>query len=292
MKEIDWNLARAFALTADTGSLSAAARRLGLTQPTLSRQVAELETALGVTLFDRVGKRLVLTESGLTLLEHARAMSAAAEAMSLAAAGRAEDVRGRVSISATDAVSVYLLPDIVERLRRKAPQVTIVLIASNALSDLRRREADIAIRHVRPSEEELIGRLVCEMTAHLYASQDWITANGRPSTPSDLADTDVVGFEPVDRYAEQLRAIGIPIAAERFPIVSENAAVLWEMVRRGLGVSMMLREIADRTPGLVRLLPDLPGVKVPVWLVTHRELRTSARVRLVFDTLAEELGRL
>ncbi|MBV1695511.1 MAG: LysR family transcriptional regulator [Hyphomicrobiales bacterium] len=292
MKEIDWNLARAFVLTADSGSLSAAARRLGLTQPTLSRQVAELESSLGVTLFERVGKRLVLTESGLTLLEHARAMSAAAEAMALAAAGRAEDVRGRVSISATDAVSVYLLPDIVERLRRKAPQVTIVLVASNALSDLRRREADIAIRHVRPIEEELIGRLVGEMTAHLYASQDWITRNGQPTTPAELAETDIVGFEPVDRYAEQLRAIGIPITAERFPIVSENAVVLWEMVRRGLGVSMMLREIAERMPGLVRLLPDLPGVQVPVWLVTHRELRTSARVRLVFDTLAEELGRL
>lgn len=292
MKEIDWNLARAFVLTADSGSLSAAARRLGLTQPTLSRQVAELEASLGVTLFERVGKRLVLTESGLTLLDHARAMSSAAEAMALAAAGRAEDVRGRVSISATDAVSVYLLPDIVERLRRKAPQVTIVLVASNALSDLRRREADIAIRHVRPSEEELIGRLVGEMTAHLYASQDWITRHRHPTTPAELAETDIVGFEPVDRYAEQLRAIGIPITAERFPIVSENAVVLWEMVRRGLGVSMMLREIAERMPGLVRLLPEMPGVRVPVWLVTHRELRTSARVRLVFDTLAEELGRL
>lgn len=292
MKEIDWNLARAFVLTADSGSLSAAARRLGLTQPTLSRQVAELEASLGVTLFERVGKRLVLTESGLTLLDHARAMSSAAEAMALAAAGRAEDVRGRVSISATDAVSVYLLPDIVERLRRIAPQVTIVLVVSNALSDLRRREADIAIRHVRPSEEELIGRLVGEMTAHLYASQDWITRHGHPTTPAELAETDIVGFEPVDRYAEQLRAIGIPITAERFPIVSENAVVLWEMVRRGLGVSMMLREIAERMPGLVRLLPEMPGVRVPVWLVTHRELRTSARVRLVFDTLAEELGRL
>lgn len=292
MKEIDWNLARAFVLTADSGSLSAAARRLGLTQPTLSRQVAELEASLGVTLFERVGKRLVLTESGLTLLDHARAMSSAAEAMALAAAGRAEDVRGRVSISATDAVSVYLLPDIVERLRGKAPQVTIVLVASNALSDLRRREADIAIRHVRPSEEELIGRLVGEMTAHLYASQDWITRHGHPTTPAELAATDIVGFEPVDRYAEQLRAIGIPITADRFPIVSENAVVLWEMVRRGLGVSMMLREIAERMPGLVRLLPEMPGVRVPVWLVTHRELRTSARVRLVFDTLAEELGRL
>lgn len=292
MKEIDWNLARAFVLTAEGGSLSAAARRLGLTQPTLSRQVAELETSLGVTLFERVGKRLVLTESGLSLLDHARAMSAAAEAMALAAAGRAQDVRGRVSISATDAVSAYLLPDIIERLRRKAPQVTIVLVASNALSDLRRREADIAIRHVRPSEEDLIGRLVGEMTAHLYASAAWIARNGRPRTPEEITGADIVGFEPVDRYAEHLQAIGIPIAADQFRIVSENAVVLWETVRRGLGVSMMLSEIADRMPGLERLFPDMPGVKVPVWLVTHRELRTSARVRLIFDTLAEELGRL
>jgi DNA-binding transcriptional LysR family regulator len=292
MIEVDWNLARAFCMTADTGSLSAAARRLGLTQPTLSRQVAALEAALGVTLFERVGKKLVLTESGLSLLEHARAMSNSAEAMALAAVGRAQDIGGAVNISATDAVSAYLLPEIVEAIRQKAPQITIGIVASNTLSDIRRREADIAIRHVQPTEDELIGQLVGTAAAHLYASKDWVARRGMPASIDDLLPEDLVGFEPVDQFAEHLKAIGISVNADRFRIVSENAVVLWEMVRRGLGVGMMLREVAERTPGLVRLLPQLPVVPVPVWLVTHRELRTSARVRLVFDVLGHELKRI
>lgn len=289
MSRLDWNLARAFGATAEAGSLSAAARKLGLTQPTLSRQVAALEAALGVTLFQRIGKRLKLTESGLGLLDQAQAMAAAADAMTLAAAGRAQEVAGRVSISASDAVSTYLLPAFVDRIRREAPQVTIAIVASNVISDLRRREADIAIRHVRPTEPELIGRLVAGMTAHFYASNAWLERNPAPGTVADLRDADLMGFEPIDRFVAHLADAGIPVSADRLRIVSENAAVLWEMVRRGLGVAMMLRAIADRTPGVSRLLPDLPGTPVPVWLVSHRELKTNRRVRLVFEILAEEL---
>lgn len=291
MSGIDWNLARAFCFTAEAGSLSAAARKLGLTQPTLSRQVAALETALGVTLFERVGKKLVLTNAGLGLLDHARTMAAAGDEMVLAAAGRAQEIGGRVSISATDAVSAYLLPGILERVRLRAPHVTVVVVASNALSDLRRREADIAIRHVRPTEPELIGQRVNEMTAHFYASNTWIAANGEPRSLSELAEVLALGFEPVEQYVEQLRAIGVEISAARFRIVSDNAVVLWELVRQGAGVGMMLREVAERTPELVRLMPELPGIPVPVWLVTHREMRTSLRVRMVYDVLAEELSR-
>ena len=289
MNGIDWNLARAFCATADAGSLSAAARKIGLTQPTLSRQVAELETSLGVALFERIGKRLQLTDAGLALLEHARAMAAAAEAMALAAAGKSQEVAGRVTISASDAISAYLLPDIVARILDQAPQITLVIVASNAISDLRRREADIAIRHVRPTEPELIGRLVRETTAHFYAAQSWVARNGAPRTVTELAEADILGFEPAERFAEHLISAGIPITPDSFRIVSENSVVLWEMVRRGLGIGMMLREVAERTPDIVRLLPDLPGTPVPVWLVSHRELRTSRRVRLVFETLAEEL---
>lgn len=289
MNDIDWNLARAFCATADAGSLSAAARKIGLTQPTLSRQVAELEATLGVALFDRIGKRLKLTDAGLALLEHARAMAAAADAMALAAAGKSQEVAGRVTISASDAIAAYLLPVIAARIRRKAPKITLVVVASNSISDLRRREADIAIRHVRPIEPELIGQLVRETRAHFYAAQSWVARNGAPGTVAELVEADILGFEPAERFADQLTSAGIPISPDRFRIVSENSVVLWEMVRRGLGIGMMLREIADRTPGIVRLLPDLPGTPVPIWLVSHRELRTSRRVRLVFDTLADEL---
>ena len=165
MMNLDWNLARAFLATAERGSLSAAARQLGLTQPTLSRQVAALEAELDVTLFERIGKRLVLTETGENLLDHVRAMGEAAAAMTIAASGRGLAIEGRVRVSASDAYSAYIMPEIVERIRREAPQITLVIVSSNALSDLHRREADIAIRHVRPEADGLIGRLVRESAA-------------------------------------------------------------------------------------------------------------------------------
>lgn len=291
MKELDWNAARAFCMTADAGSLSAAARKLGLTQPTLSRQVAALEAGLGVILFERVGKRLVLTDTGRGLLEHARSMAAGADAMALAAQGTSQDVTGRVVISATDAFAAYLLPEIIARIRELAPQLTLVVVATDSLSDLRRREADIAIRHVRPTQPELIGRLVVEMTAHLYASAGWVARNGRPRTLAEIAQIDLLGFEPVEQFVAHMSTVGIPITEDQCRIVSANAVALWEMTRMGLGASMMLRQCADRVPGLVRLLPDHPGTPVPVWLVTHREIHTSKRFRLVFDAIAEHLSR-
>lgn len=289
MDKADWNLVRAFCATADAGSLSAAARRLGLTQPTLSRQVAALEARLGVTLFERVGKKLVATEVGLGLLEHARTMASAADAMALAAAGSVQDVEGRVTISATDTIAAYLLPDVVARLRREAPQITLAIVASNSFSDLRRREADIAIRHARPTEPDLIVQLVRETTAHFYASAGWVGEHGMPGSVAPISAANLVAFEPVERFAGHLAGIGLDLRPDGFRIVSENAVVLWELARHGLGVCMMLRDIAERTPGMVRLLPDLPGVPVPIWLVSHRELRTSRRVRVVFEAIAEEL---
>ena len=286
---MDWNQARAFCVTADAGSLSAAARVLGLTQPTLSRQVAALEATLGVALFERIGKRLALTEAGLGLIEHARAMMVAADAMALAAAGRSQDVCGRVTISATDAVSAYLLPRLVARIRQAAPQITLVIVASDSLSDLRRREADIAIRHVRPTEPDLFARRVADMTAHFYAAESWLARHGMPESVEDLSHVELLGFEPVERFCEQLQAAGISLDPSQFHIVSGNSVVLWEMVRRGLGVCMMLQEIAENMAGVVRLLSKFAGTPVPVWLVSHRELHTSRRVRIVFDCLANEL---
>jgi DNA-binding transcriptional LysR family regulator len=290
MNNLDWNLVRAFHATAEAGSLSAAARQLGLTQPTLSRQIAALEAALGATLFDRIGKRLTLTMTGLGLIDHARAMGEAADTLALAAAGRAEEIGGVVRISASDAFAAYLLPGIVARIRRLVPQVALTIIASNALSDLRRREADIAIRHVRPTEPELIGRLVCEMEARFYASRDWITRHGAPTSRATITGSDLLGGDPPDRYSAYLRDIGMDIPPDSYRIVSESSVVLWEMVRKGLGIGIMVREIAEATEGVVEIRPEAPAIAVPVWLVTHREMRTSRRIKAVFDALAEEIA--
>ena len=291
MDQLDWNLARAFAATAETGSLSAAARRLGLTQPTLSRQVAALEAQLGVTLFERAGKRLVPTESGLGLMEHARLMDEAAAAMALAASGRSQAVEGLVTISASDAISAHVLPPVLHRIRKEAPLIRTEIVSSNALSDLRRREADIAIRHVRPEQPDLIGRLIYESTAHFYASRSWVAEHGHPRRAQDAAGLPFVGFDRSERFGDHLRGLGFSIDVHSFPVLSENSVVAWEMVRQGLGIGAMMREIGDKTPDVMRILDDIPPIGFPVWLVTHRELRTSRRIRIVFDILAGELGR-
>lgn len=290
MSKFDWNHALAFWATVEEGSLSAAARKLGLTQPTLSRQVAALERSLGVTLFERLGKSLVLTDSGLDLVEHVRAMGAAADTVELAASGQAQSIAGRVTISASDGFAAYVLPDILGRIRQAAPEITLEIVASNALSDLRRREADIAIRHVRPGQPDLIGRLVRDSEAHLYAAQSWVERNGMPRQPADLAGADFIGFGASAELAQHLLSRGLPVTEASFTLASENSVVVWEMVRRGLGLSVQMDIIAAQTPGVVRLLPKIEPFPVPVWLVTHRELHTSRRIRAVFDHLAEALA--
>ena len=292
MDGIDWNWVRAFRATAEAGSLSAASRQLGLSQPTLSRQVAALEEQLAVTLFERVGKRLVLTAGGAGMLEHARQMAAAAEALALGAAGQASELAGLVRLSVTDAVATHVMPGIVERLREEVPQATVVVIATDALSDLRRREADIAIRHVRPTEPELIGRLIGELAAHLYASDAWIARHGLPRAAADLVGATVLAFDPVEQFVGHMELQGIRLGPEQCSVVSNSASALWEMTHRGIGVGVVLDIAAARMPGLRKLLPELSRVPVPLWLVTHRELQTSRRIRLVYDVVADELRRL
>ena len=285
----DWNQVRAFLVTAEEGSFSAASRALGLTQPTLGRQVSALEARLGVTLFERLGRSLSLTESGLELLDHVRAMGDAASRLSLTASGQSQRIEGRVSITATDLMSMYLLPDALRRLRDLAPGIEVEIVASNDVRDLRRREADIAIRHGRPEQPDLIAKLLRDTTIHLYAASDYLDLHGRPTGPSDLSDRVFIGFEQSDRLLLRLNEIGLTLTKSNFKLISESGAVAWELVKQGLGIGVMVKEVGDRTPGVECILPDLEPITVPVWLVTHRELHTSRRIRLVFDLLAEAL---
>lgn len=290
MNNLDWNQLKAFLETAETGSLSAAARKLGLTQPTLSRQVAAIEQSMGVTLFERVGKSMALTPTGLDLLEHARAMGAAAEALSLAATGSSQAVRGVVSVSATDVVASVLLPPLVKKLHDQEPGITIDVIPSNALSDLLRREADIAIRHVKPEQPDLIARLIREATAYFYASESWVNAHGHPRSAEDAARLSFVGSDRSGQYLGYLRTHGLPLSEANFSCYADHSVAHWALVRQGMGIGVMMEEIANATPGMVRVLDDLPPVRFPIWLVTHRELRTSKRIRMVFDALAQGLA--
>jgi len=285
----DWNQVRAFLVTAEEGSFSAASRALGLTQPTLGRQVSALEDRLGVILFERLGRSLSLTPSGLELLEHVRAMGDAASRLSLTASGQSQRIEGRVCITATDVVSMYLLPDVLKRLREVAPGIEVEVVASNDVRDLRRREADIAIRHGRPEQPDLIAKLLRETSVHLYASSDYLDQHGRPTSPSDLSEAVFIGFDQSDRLLTRLNEIGLTLTKKNFKLISESGAVAWELVKQGLGIGLMVKEVGDRTAGVECVLPDLDPITVPIWLVTHRELHTSRRIRLVFDLLAASL---
>ena len=286
----DWNQIRAFLVTAEAGNFSAAARRLGLTQPTLGRQVAALEEHLGLTLFERHGRSLALTQAGMELLDHVRDMGDAAARISLAASGQSQTIEGHVSITASDVLSSYMLPPILAEIREAAPGIDLEIIASNAVRDLRRREADIAIRHVRPTQPDLYARLLRNTTARLYASRSYITRKGMPKLDQTLINHDFISLEQSDRLAVMLREQGIPVATDQFRIMSETGFVAWEMVRHGLGISVMADEIATKVPDIENVLPEMEPVSFPIWLVTHNELQTSRRIRLVFDMLAKGLS--
>lgn len=286
----DWNRARAFLVTAEEGSLSAAARALGVAQPTLGRQVAALERELGVTLFERVGRGLVLTSSGLELMEHVRVMGSAASLMSLTASGQSQSIEGAICISATEAYAAFLLPPIVEKLRRSALGITLEILASNAVSDLRRREADIAIRHVRPTDQDLIAKRMPDEAAQLYAAPAYLDGIGNPQTMADCSGADFIGFDQNQMMLDGLNARGFTLTSANFPVITGNHLVHWALVKQGVGIGVMPLQIGDAEPLVTRVLRDMEPFEIPVWLVAHRELNTSRRVRLVFDLLSQELS--
>jgi len=288
--KFDWNRARAFLVSAEEGSLSAAARALGMAQPTLGRQVRALEEELGVVLFERVGRGLALTPSGLELVEHVRAMSEAAGRVSLTASGQSQSIEGTVCISATEVAAAYILPPIVTRLRRAEPGIAVEIVASNSISDLRRREADIAVRSVRPTDPDLIARKLADATAGLYAAPDYIDRIGGLRTSEDLSKAEFIGFDDNEAYIAGLASMGLTITARNFPLLTGSHLVHWELVKNGAGIGVMAAQIGDAEPGVRRVAPWLEPFKYETWLVAHRELNTSRRVRLVFDWLAEALA--
>ena len=287
----DWNQIRAFLATAEEGSLSAAARALGQTQPTLGRQVAALEEDLGVALFERVGKSLTLTPAGREMLAHVRLMRDAARQVSLTATGHSQDVSGNVRITASDIFSATILPGAVARIREAAPRLTVEVVADNSIQDLQRREADIAIRHIRPTEPELTARLLQDTSASFYAAPSYIQRHGHPRRAEEIANHSFISFGDPARMAEHLSKRGLEVALDQFPINSENGLVAWEMVRAGLGIAPM-SDVVARGSGTVRVLEEVAPITFPIWLTTHRELHTSRRIRLVYDILAEHFSTL
>lgn len=290
MRQLDWTLLQSFAAVAEHGSLSAAAKALGGSQPTMSRHVQTLEDLLGVRLFDRVSGGLVLTPTGAALLEEARAMSEAAGRLQLAATGRSEAIAGTIRISASANVAVYVLPPMLARLRESEPDIAIEIVASDAVNNLLGREADIAIRMFQPTQADLIARKVGEMEIGMYAARSYLDRRGEPQTADELLTHTFIGYDQSTRAIDGFRRAGLEVDRSFFALRCEDPIVQWELVRAGAGVGFNQADVGDKDPLVRRLLAGQLILTLPIWLTAHAELKTSRRVRHVYDLLARMLS--
>lgn len=288
----DWNQVRAFLATAEEGSLSAAARALRQTQPTISRQVSALEDSLGVTLFERGSRQMLLTDSGRDLLDHVRHMAEAATRVSLVASGKSQSISGKVMVTATSMFASQYLPDVLLEVRKQAPNLMVEIITSNNVKDLTRREADISIRHVRPEQSDLIAKLVTETPASLYATDEFLRRMGNPKTIEDLSNVPVIGFGDYTEVAAAYAGLGVALRPDNISVTTQDGHAIVAFAQAGLGMSLLTLDMAESLPGFRKVLPDIPDIPVPVWLVTHRELHTSPRIRFVYDAISKRLSEL
>lgn len=293
--QTDWNLIRGFVAVVEHGSLTRAAEMLGLSQPTLSRQIAELEKTLGTVLFERVARGLKLTRTGENLVEPARHMMSAARSLGIAAATQDKDLQGTVRITASEIVSAFVLPPLLCELAQHCPEIQIELVASNQVSNLLEREADIAIRMVRPHQAALITRHLADWPIGIYGHRDYLaklpalprTAQGVPL--SRMPQYRWLGMDQSDQYIAGFKAAGLTVDRSFFDFRCDNHLVIWQALLQGLGIGIATCWMAERHPQLQQVMADQVLAPLPVWLTTHRELRSSKRIRTVFDFLAEGL---
>jgi DNA-binding transcriptional LysR family regulator len=285
--QLDWNLIRAFLAVVDGGSLTAAATMLAASQPTLSRQIAELESRIGAALFERVARGLRLTAVGAALVESARRMQLAAQSLSLAALGNAQQLAGTVRITASEMTAAYLLPDILAGLRRSHPEIEIELVASNRIENLLERQADIALRHTRPAQSGLIARRLGDIRLGAFAHVDYLARVGGALELTRLQDYDWIGYDQSDALLRGFRAAGIKVGREFFRLRCDNHVVCWQLALSGAGISFAPCAVAQHWPQMQSVLPQTMVPPMPLWITAHREVRNSIRIQLVFQRLSE-----
>ncbi|KKB07675.1 LysR family transcriptional regulator [Devosia chinhatensis] len=288
-REPHWALWRSFAAVVEQGSLSGAARTIGLSQPTIGRHIETLEADLGLALFERSLTGLKPNAAALRLYEPVKkARSSLAEATILAEGAQHEEV-GTVRITASVMMSNYTLPLILTDIRRLYPQIAIEIIPSDSAENLLMREADIAIRMFRPTQLELVTRFLGNIPLVAIAHQSYLERRGMPQGISDLWTHDLIGFDRSDAMIRHAQTLGFDLSRDNFILRSDDQAHLWELIRAGLGIGFGQLNLARRTEGLVVLPIDMQIKPLPVWLTTHRELFTSHRIRAIYDAVAAGL---
>ena len=286
----DWSLIRSFLAALDQGSLLAAARLLKTSQPTLGRHIAELENQLGVVLFERTGRGLVPTATALQLAESARAMESGALQLTRTLSGAQLQTTGTVRITASVPVAVQLLPALLARMRQALPDIQVELVSSNQVSNLLRREADIAIRMVRPEQGTLVAKKIGSVGLGAYAHRSYLARRSAIRQPADLLQHDLIGSDTDTAILQGFQAMGYAVGPQVFALRTDDFIVQWQAVRAGLGIGFVADYMARTDTDVVRVLPGVLNVpELPMWLAVHREIRTNRRIRAVYDFLAEAL---
>ncbi len=287
---LEWDLIRAFLAVVDAGSVTAAAERLGTSQPTLSRQMATLEQQIGSALFERAGRGLRLTNAGQALVAPARQMQSAANSLSLTALGQNSETAGKVRLSASEMTATYVLPPILAELRRTHAEIQIELAVTNRVENLLEREADIAIRHTHPGQGSLIARRVGAFRIGAFAHQDYLNRVGAPIDFAQSHRYDWLGLDRSDLLLRGFHQLGIQVGREFFALRCDHQVALWQLLLAGMGIGFGTLFIAAQTPQLRQVLTQYEIPPMPVWVTAHRELKGSARIRTVFDALVQGLG--
>ena len=283
---------QSFSAVALAGSIAAANKAGAASQATLSRHITALEAELNVTLFERRGDGLTLTQTGTNLFEYAKRFERSASEFALAAAGQEQEVSGPVRVSATIGIASFYMPDLIAKLGVKKPNIQIELVSNPKPPNLLKREADIAIRTFMPTQENLFARKVGEVKFGAYASQTYLERRGTPISILDLKDHDLIGDDHgMNTFKTSLQEIGLNLANNSFRFRCDDYLVAWSLLVAGCGIGLTHVIKGDAELRVERILADYQ-ISLPVWLSTHRELKTSSRIRYVYDFIAKELSKL
>ncbi|MCE9685020.1 LysR family transcriptional regulator [Shewanella sp. AS16] len=288
-KEIGWEFYRSFLGVLQEGSLSAAARALGVTQPTVGRHIAALEKGLKLTLFTRSQGGLLPTAAAQALRPHAEAMASTAAALERAAFSQNDGMHGVVRITASEVIGVEVLPSIIKGLRQSYPALKVELLVSNQVQDLLHREADIAVRMVRPRQTQLLARRLGQVMMGLHASQDYIDRHGCPDNPEELGRHSLIGFDRPNAFVRQLAKDLPGMEREQFALRSDNDLATLALIRAGAGIGFCQLPLAKRDANLVQVLPQQFGLALDVWVTMHEDLRHNPPCRTAFDALVAGL---
>ena len=288
----DWALIRSFLAALEHGSLLGAAKAIKSTQPTLGRHIAELESQLGTTLFERTGRGLLPTAMALRLADSARAMETGAQQLARLSAGAQSALAGSVRISASQPVACVLLPPLFAQMRLALPEITVDLVVSNEISNLLKREADIALRMVQPDQGSVIAKRVGQVTISAYAHRDYLRRRGVPKQPSDLVLHDLISGDKDHAVERGAAAMGLPLLKERIVLRTDDLIAYSAAIRAGLGIGFISDYMGRAENALVPLLPMLKIPPLPLWLVVHREIRSNQRIKAVYDFLSSHLPKV